>query len=335
VNIVDVFRNVRNFNIALFYIELFMSKDVWFGIHVPPEGRNFEEMKRICQTVEQSGFDLLTITDHLMNMRNPNDVGNHPLECWTTLAGLAAVTETIKLGPLVSCYGYRRPTILAKMATTVDIISKGRLIFGIGAGWHEAEFKGFMGRFPPVSERLRGLRETVKICRQMFTAERSTHHGTLYHIENVLNSPPPTQKPIPIMVGGGGEKVTLNIAAKYADISHFFTGSFETLEHKLTVLKNHCNKVRRNYHEIRKATSMDMIIGKTKTDAEQKLKHRATSLGLTLDETRTRAGAGYGTPNMVINAIQEYVDRGVGLITFRFTGVDNLQLFSQEVLPQF
>jgi F420-dependent oxidoreductase-like protein len=312
-----------------------MANDVWFGLHVPPEGRNFEEMKRICQTVEQSGFDLLTVTDHLMNMRNPNGVGNHPLECWTTLAGLAAVTKTIKLGPLVSCYGYRRPTVLAKMATTVDIISKGRLIFGIGAGWHEAEFEGFMGRFPPVRERLQGLRETVKICKQMFTTERSTHRGSLYHVENVLNSPQPTQKPVPIMVGGGGERVTLRIAAKYADISHFFTGNLEALEHKLTVLKNHCKTVNRNYHEIRKATSMGLILGETETSAEQKLKQTAKTSGMTLEETRNRVGAGYGTPDMVAKAIQEYVDRGVGLITFRFTGYDNLQLFSRKVLPQF
>ncbi|UCH37841.1 MAG: TIGR03560 family F420-dependent LLM class oxidoreductase [Candidatus Bathyarchaeota archaeon] len=312
-----------------------MAQDVWFGVHVPPEGRNFEEMKYICQKVEQSGFDLLTVTDHLMNMRNPNGVGNHPLECWTTLAGLAAVTKTIRLGPLVSCYGYRRPTILAKMATTVDIISKGRLVFGIGAGWHEAEFNGFMGRFPSVRERLQGLHETIKICKQMFTTERSTHHGSLYHVENVLNSPQPTQRPVPVMVGGGGERVTLKIAAQYADISHFFTGNLTALDHKLAVLKNHCKTVNRKYSEIRKATSMGLILGETEIAAEQKLKQRATASGMTLDETRTRAGAGYGTPDMVTKNIQEYVNRGVGLITFRFTGFDNLRLFAREVLPHF
>lgn len=102
-----------------------MLKDIWFGVHVPPEGRDFEEMKRICLAVEEAGFDLFTMTDHFMNMRNPNNPGNHPLECWTTLAALACMTNKIKLAPLVSCYGYRRPTVLAKMATTVDIISGG------------------------------------------------------------------------------------------------------------------------------------------------------------------------------------------------------------------
>ena len=312
-----------------------MMKDVWFGIHVPPEGRDFQEMQRICQVVEQNGFDLFTITDYLMNMRNPTDHGNHPLECWTTLAGLAAVTSRIKLAPLVSCYGYRRPTILAKMATTVDIISKGRLVFGIGAGWHEAEFNGFMGRFPPARERLRGLRETIKICTNMFTNERTTHNGSLYQVDNVLNSPQPIQKPIPIMIGGGGEKVTLKIAARYADISHFFTNNVDTLTHKLAVLENHCNNVGRNYHEIRKGTSMDLLIGNTKAEAEQKLKQRTKTLGTTQTAVRTRLGAGFGTPGMITEAIMEYINRGIGLITFRFTGVDNISLFSEKVLPRF
>ena len=125
-----------------------MSNDILFEVHAPPEGKDFEEMKTICLTSEESGFDWFTLTDHLMNMGNPNGSENHPLECWTTLAGLAAVTNQIKLGTMVTCYAYRLPTILAKMATTVDIISNGRLIFGIGAGWHKEEFKGFLGRFP-------------------------------------------------------------------------------------------------------------------------------------------------------------------------------------------
>lgn len=312
-----------------------MMKDVWFGVHVPPEGRDFHEMQRICQAVEQNGFDLFTVTDHLMNMRNPNGRGNHPLESWTTLAALAAVTDRIKLATLVSCYGYRRPTVLAKMATTVDIISNGRLIFGIGAGWHEAEFNGFMGRFPPVRERLRGLRETVEICTHMFTHERTTHHGSLYQVDNVLNSPQPVQKPIPIMVGGGGEKVTLKIAAQYADISHFFVGDVDALVHKLSVLEDHCKAVGRNFHEIRKGTSMDLLVGNTKAEAEQKLRQRAEALGMTLAAARARTGAGFGTPDTITDAIMEYVDRGIGLITFRFTGVDNISLFSEKILPRF
>ena len=311
-----------------------MSKDIWLGIHVPPEGRDFEEMKRICLAVEEAGFDLFTITDHFMNMRNPNGPGNHPLEAWTTLAGLAAVTDRINLGPLVSCYGYRRPTVLAKIATTVNIISGGRLIFGIGAGWHEEEFKGFMGWFPPTRERLVGLRETVEICRAMFTNERTTYRGTLYEVESVLNAPQPVNKPVPILVGGGGEKVTLKIAAEHADISHFFSRSMENLEHKLSVLKMHCKTVGRDYDEIRKATAMGMIIGTTKAEVEAKIRQRARKMEMPLEEVRSRLGLGVGTSETFVDSIKAYTKRGIGLVTFPFPGFEDLHLFSKEVLPR-
>ncbi len=147
------------------------------------------------------------------------------------------------------------------MATTIDIISGGRLIFGIGAGssgdWQVQEFNGFMERFPPTWERLRGLEEAVGICKGMFTSERTTYHGRLYDVNNVLNSPQPIQKPIPIMIGGGGKKRTLKIEAKHADISHVMFragGDSEIFQSKLSALRRHCEAVGRDYDEIRKGT---------------------------------------------------------------------------------
>ena len=150
-------------------------------------------MKQAIQTTENAGYDLFTITDHLMNMNFPQGKENHPLECWTLLAGLSAVTEKILIGPLVACYGYRKPAILAKMATTVDNISNGRLIMGIGAGWHETEFKGFFGAFPSVKERINGMKDTLAIVSSMFQNEFTTHQGNPLSVENTLNSPQPVQ----------------------------------------------------------------------------------------------------------------------------------------------
>jgi alkanesulfonate monooxygenase SsuD/methylene tetrahydromethanopterin reductase-like flavin-dependent oxidoreductase (luciferase family) len=197
------------------------------------------------------------------------------------------------------------------MATTVDIISQGRLIMGLGSGWHEAEFRGFMDTFPSIPERLRGLHETIKICSHMFRHDRTSYTGRLYHVDNVLNAPQPIQSPIPLMIGGGGEQVTLRLAARYADISHFFARSSEMLDHKLEVLQRHCDDVGRSYADIRKATSMNVPFQPSRgTDVET-------------------------SSSEVTDAIQDYIDRGISLITFRFTGLENLHQLATEVLPQF
>jgi len=310
-------------------------KGVIFGFHISPEGRDFKEMKSVCLEAEGLGFDLFTITDHFMNMIQPDGPSQHPLECWSTLAGLAAVTSKIRLGPLVSCYYYRQPTVLAKIATTVDIISNGRLIFGIGAGWHQKEFEGFMGRFPSVRERMTGLEETIQICRSMFRNERTSFRGRLYHVENVLNSPLPVQRPPPIMVGGGGEKKTLRIAAKYADISHCaFNPSEEVLDQKLSALKKHCDAVNRDFDEIKKGISVVPILGFTEEEIEAKIRQRAQQLGATLDEYKKRLGPVKGTPEQCIEAMKKYIDKGVSLFTIVFLYPEDAKLFAEEVVQK-
>src|SRR3990170_148401 len=306
--------------------------DILFGVHVAPEGRNFHELKSLCLGVEKLGFDLFTVSDHFMNMANPDGSERHPLECWSTLAGLAAVTSKIRLGPLVSCYYYRQPTVLAKMATTIDIISSGRLIFGIGAGWHEKEFNGYFGRFPPVKERMKGLEETIQICKSMFTRERTSFSGKLYHVDNVLNAPLPIQRPPPIMVGGGGETRTLKIAAKYADISHFaFNPSEEVLDQKLAALKKHCTTVQREFNEIKKAIGVTPIVGLTEEEIESKIQQRAQRLGMAIDEYRKRIGSAGGTPEQWVEKMQRYVAKGVSLFTMGFLNLEEAKLFSDNV----
>lgn len=290
-------------------------------------------MKGICLAVEELGFDLFTITDHFMNMAQPDSSNQHPLECWSTLAGLAAVTSKIRLGPLVSCYYYRQPTVLAKMATTVDIISNGRLIFGIGAGWHEQEFKGFMGQFPSVKERMIGLEETVQICKSMFTNERTNFSGKLHHIDNALNSPPPVQKSIPIMVGGGGEMRTLRIAARYADISHFaFNPSEETLNQKLIALRKHCKAVKRDFDEIKKGITVTPIVGLTQEEIEAKVRQRAERIDIALDEYKKSLGPNLGTPEQCIQEMRKYIDKGISLFTLRFLNLEDARLFADEIM---
>lgn len=307
--------------------------EVMFGVHVAPEGRDFKELKSLCLGVERLGFDLFTISDHFMNMARPDGPDRHPLECWSTLAGLAAVTSKIRLGPLVSCYYYRPPTVLAKMATTVDVISNGRLIFGIGAGWHEKEFYGYFGRFPAVKERMNGLEETVQICKSMFTHERTSFSGKLFHIDNALNAPLPVQRPIPIMVGGGGEKRTLKIAARYADISHLaFNPSVEELNHKLAVLKRHCEAANRDFNEIKKGISASPIVGLTAEEIEAKIQQRAERRGMSLDEYKKQVGSVGGTPEQCVQNMQMYIDKDVSLFTFGFLNLGEAKVFADHVM---
>jgi F420-dependent oxidoreductase-like protein len=322
-----IFGSKTHFNMNI------MFETPMFGVHRPPEGMDWNHMKNVAQLVEDSGYDLFTVTDHFMNMGNPEGQYNHPLEAWTLLAALATETNKIRLSPLVSCYGYRRPTVLAKMATTVDIISGGRLIFGIGAGWHEAEFKGYMDKFPRVSRRMTGLKETIEIAKGMFTHERFSYEGKLNTVKDVLNSPQPIQRPIPIMVGGGGEKRTLRYAARYADISHFFISDVKSLKHKLAVLKGHCERSGTDFERIVKGTTFRVALG-TEKEIDEKIKKRAEEYHLPIEPMKKRLGAGSGTPNDIADRFKELFDKGLGLITLVFIDLHDIPIFANEVMKQ-
>lgn len=311
-----------------------MDEDFWFGIHVPPEGVSFDDVKRLCLEAETLGYDLFTVTDHFMNMMNPQGLKGHPLECWTLLSALASTSSRIKLGSLVTCYAYRHPTLLAKMATTVDIISKGRLIFGIGAGWHREEFRAFLGRFPPAEERLRGLEEALEICRSMFTREKTTYEGQIYRVEDVLNLPRPVQRPPPILVGGGGEKRTLRITAKHADISHFAGRDLESVDRKLRALRKHCEEVGRGYEEIRKGIGVRIVMG-DKEETKMKLRRFAETIEVGLEEIKRRMRPLIGTSEEIEAYLDELRSRGIRLITLVFHDEDDIKLFAEEVMPNF
>ncbi|MFW9968236.1 MAG: LLM class flavin-dependent oxidoreductase [Candidatus Thorarchaeota archaeon] len=313
-----------------------MSDDTWFGINEAGESRDFETMKRMCLAAEENRLDFFSIPDHFLD---PGIGRGPPLECWTMLAGLAAVTKRIKLAPLVSCYGFREPTVLGRIATTVDIISNGRLIFGIGAGWHEEEFKAYFGRFPPVPERMSGLEESVEICKGMFSNEEFHYNGNLYKYSGVLNLPQPVQKQIPIMIGGGGEKVTLKIAAKHADISHFHPWcSMEVVKRKLQALKDHCKSVGRDYSDVRKGIGFTLFLGRDKEEVQSKIRITAEASGgsgsrsMSVDMEMFKIG----TPERIAEQLQNYVEMGFSFFSLTFAPYntpEDMHLFGEEVVP--
>ncbi len=310
-----------------------MNNDIWFGYHVPSEGLNFETMKNICLTAEGVGIDLFTTTDHFMNMMNPMGKENHPLECWTLLAGLAAVTKKIRLGPLVSCYGYRAPTLLAKIATSVDIISNGRLVMGLGAGWHEAEFKGFYGKFPPTKERIQGFEDTLAIVHSMFRNEYTSYNGKIFTIENVLNSPFPIQKEVPMMAGVFGD-ITIRIATRYADIIHcLFDPPPKIVEKRKLQIIEGCKKTDRNPEDIRVASGYTLWLNPSKEEISRRVMRLKMMGRLSTKEAKEIVNSAPSTPEAHIEAIKELINNGVGLFTF-MGSIENLKIFGDKVISK-
>ncbi|HYN69978.1 MAG TPA: TIGR03560 family F420-dependent LLM class oxidoreductase [Candidatus Eisenbacteria bacterium] len=226
----------------------------WFGLHVPlytfpdtPPERIFDRVVEQAQAAESAGFNLVTVMDHLYQIAGVGADTEPMLEGWSTLNALARETSRVRLGRLVTGVTYRHPALLAKMATTLDVISGGRAIFGLGAAWNEAEHIGYGYDFPSVGERMDRLDEALSIARAMFTEDRPTFAGRHYRIDRALNVPKPIQPGgLPILIGGGGEQRTLRIAAKHADMTHWFPLGFDALRHRTEVLEGWCESIGRD-----------------------------------------------------------------------------------------
>ena len=215
-----------------------------------PDERMFDRIAETAIAAEEAGFDSFWVMDHYHQIRSVGRETEPMLEAYTLLGGLAARTERIGLGALVTGVTYRNPAFLAKVVTTLDIVSSGRAILGIGAAWNEAESRAYGYDWPPTSERFERLEDALEICRGMFTHDRTTFHGQRHHVDGAINVPQPVQRGGPrILVGGGGETKTLRLTARYADMWNGF-GSVEEIRHKLDVLERHCGEVGRDPSEI-------------------------------------------------------------------------------------
>jgi F420-dependent oxidoreductase-like protein len=225
----------------------------FFGYHMPnfsfpgvPADGLFDHVASLAKAAEDVGFDMVTVMDHFYQIGVVGPESEPMLEAYTTLGALAARTSRVLLGTLVTGVTYRNPALVAKQVTTLDTISRGRAILGIGAAWNDSEHRGYGFDFPPVGERMDRLDEALRIAKLMFTEERPSFEGRFYRIDRALNVPRPIQPGGPrILVGGGGEKRTLRLVAKYADMSHWF-GSLEDLKRKNEVLEKHCEAVGRD-----------------------------------------------------------------------------------------
>jgi F420-dependent oxidoreductase-like protein len=213
-----------------------------------------EEAKHI----DSAGYHTLFVGDHFMHNREDN-LGPF-MESWSCLAAIAALTSNVRLGTLVTGNTYRNPGVLAKQVAQVDVISGGRVTLGMGAGWQENEHVAFGIYYPPVGERLKRLDESVQIIRSLFQNDRTNFDGQFYQFSNAPLAPKPLQPRLPILIGGGGEKVTLRLVAQYADAWNF-PGSPEVFADKLKILEEHCERAGRNPAEINKVGTMMVGFG--------------------------------------------------------------------------
>src|SRR6266436_2653330 len=292
------------------------------GINDPLEA--YETMTQVALTAEETGFDSLWLSDPFW----PDDSAQFLFECWTTTAALARDTTRVRIGQMVTYSGLRHPALLAKMASTVDVMSHGRLTLGIGSGYPglEAQFRAYGYDFPDIAVRSRQLREAVQILLAIWTQEQATFEGTYYQVHGAINQPKGVQLPhIPLMIGGNGEQVTLKLVAQYGDACHVF-GDPATIAHKFAVLKQHCEAAGRDYESIRRATIAFCLIADTDEQAESQLPEAVRAFG---------SGGLVGSPATIRKRIAVLEEAGVQELMLRFVNaldLDGIRRFAQEFI---
>jgi F420-dependent oxidoreductase-like protein len=242
-------------------------------------------LAEIAQRAEQAGVDRISVMDHVWQIGPIGPPEHEMLEAYTALGWLAARTERVKLLTMVTAVVYREPGLLAKAVSTLDVLSGGRAILGIGAAWNEDESRGLGLPFPPTAERFERLEEAILICRQMWADDDAPFEGKHYHLARTLNSPQPLSRPRPpILIGGSGEKKTLRLVAQYADSCNLFAGDPGVAAHKLDVLRQHCADVGRNYDEIEKTAQIRYNLGATGEHVQQTIEslHELSELGFSV-----------------------------------------------------
>jgi len=287
----------------------------------------YEAMTRVAQAADRlPAYDSIWIYDHFHTVPRPE--AQTTFEAWTTTAALCRDTRRVHVGQMVTCIGYRSPALLAKMASTVDVLSHGRLYCGVGAGWYEHEWRAYGYGFPETRERMRAFREAVTIMHEMWTEERPTFVGQYYHIAEPINEPKGAPRPA-LWIGGSGEQVTLKLVAQYGDACNV-GGDPQTVAHKLAVLRQHCETVGRPYDALIRSASMeDVVLLKPGEDPDAAVERARSATGVSF----------VGTAQQFIDHIGALVDAGINYVIMGFPRVaydhEPLYRFAEEVVPHF
>jgi F420-dependent oxidoreductase-like protein len=319
-----------------------MSDRPTFGVFVP-QGWKLElagihgaeaqwaRALEIAVLAEELGYDSLWVYDHVHNVPVPSN--QSVFECWATVAAISQRTSRVRLGQMVGCASYRNPALLAKVTATIDVISGGRLDWGVGAGWYQQEYSAYGWEFPSAKVRIAMLRDTVEIVRALWTEPSVTHQGRHLSVNAAQCDPKPLQRPHPpILIGGGGEQLTLRVVARLADRSNW-GGRPEEWAHKAEVLRGHCRDVGRDYDEIQKTWSPELFV--RETEAEVRDAGTRSFWGEPVESWT--AGNLVGTPEQVAEKVKAYIDLGcTGFYPWCSDYPDDttLRLFAERVIPE-
>jgi alkanesulfonate monooxygenase SsuD/methylene tetrahydromethanopterin reductase-like flavin-dependent oxidoreductase (luciferase family) len=309
---------------------------------------DYKMIREAALECERLGFDTIYVSDHMVPRpntpypeRDEYDLDVPYLECWTLLSALSVETEKIKLGTFTLCNSFRQPpSLLAKMASTLDCISGGRLVFGIGAGYNEIEYKMYGIPYPHKSTRLRQLEEAIVIVKKMWTEDKPSYNGKYYKIDNVICNPKPIQKPYPpIMVGGRGKKITLGIVSRHADIWNWPPAVYVTPEiylEYLDLLENHCQRAGRNIRDITLSMGDICHISESKSEVKKEVAQYKP------DEVSMEDYMNHliGTPEECIKRVELYHEMGVSEFVLQVPALNKgemkgLHLLAEEVIPSF
>ena len=306
---------------------------VHFGVTLPQIKRSWDETRSAAVELERLGFDSVWLNDHLYGIPGPQ---LPILEAWTTLAAVGAVTSRVQPGTLVSPVGFRNPALLAKMAATLDNITGGRVIVGLGCGWFQMEFQGYGFPFPALGERLQQLDEAATLMKQLWTEPQASFQGRHFHTEAVFCEPKPVRRPHPpLLIGGGGERVLLRLAAQHADIWNNLAVHQAELAAKVERLRQHCAAVQRDPATLTVSQQCLVVIGDSDADATSKVERARKIYGGHLGAGGAHSIA--GTAAQCVDKIRAHLALGCTMFIIEFFGRDTREparLFAERVIPQ-
>lgn len=312
-----------------------MSTDqpIHFGVTLPQIKRTWEECERAARAFDAQGYDSVWVCDHLYGIPAP---GNDILEAWSLLAAVAAITEDVQLGTLVTPPLFRNAAVLAKQIATIDHISGGRVVAGLGAGWFQDEFEGYGIEFPPIADRMTALEETVELMKLMWTSDEVTYEGRFASAKGVRCAPKPASPP-PVLIGGSGEKLLMGIAARHADIWNNVAVTQGELGNKVKALHRRCEDEGRDPSTITVSQQCTVVIAPDDPTAREHLERARQIYGGHMGDALEESGI-WGTPEQVIDHIGRHIDLGCTMFVIEFFGRDTTEpaaLFADSVIPEF